>query len=199
MSRTIIAIVLLIGSGVVGFLYAKPQWQRFGELGVRVGDATMVSIELDELAKNQDALLAEINAVSQEDLARIDAALPVGPHGIEFLVALQGYVEDSGLTLKHVALTTPRVGRSQADQTAGSSRAPGQPMPTASDGPKERAGEVAELEFNIRVTGSYESLKLFLSALERSIRLVDMGVISFNVPQGGDAPEYNIRAKTYYQ
>lgn len=199
MPRTIIAIVLLIGSGVVGFLYVKPQWARFGELGIQIADATMVSAELDELAKNQDALLAQINAVSQEDLARIDAALPVGPRGIDFLVVLQGYVADSGLTLKHVGLTTPGIGKSQAGQTASGPRTSGQPMPTASDGPEKSASDVSELEFNIRVTGSYESLKTLLSTLERSIRLIDIEALSFNVPQGADVIEYTMHAKTYYQ
>lgn len=209
MSRTLIAIVFLIASIVLGVFYASPQWTRLAETSRQIDDLTAASGQYDDLIKNRDALLASINAISKENLSRVDVALPVGAHPSEFLVALESYTVANGVSLKRVDLVSPSsekkssasAGPGASAKQPAASPVPSQPKPATpgASAPKTESA-VSELPFGIEVSGSYEALKKFLAALEHNIRLIDVGEISFNAPiKAADPMTFTLKAKTYYQ
>ena len=192
--------------------YVRPQWTQLSDMDRRISDLAAVSMQYDDLIKNRDALLASINSISKENLDRVDSALPLGAHASEFLVSLESYTVGNAVSLKRVDLVSPS-GEKKSSSSApaasgqtGESKTAGTPVPSQ---PKPAAGStaspkpessVAELPFSVEVSGSYDALKKFLSALEHNIRLIDVSDISFNAPaKAGDPMSFTLKAKTYYQ
>lgn len=209
MSRTILSFVFFAGAVIVGVFYARPQWSRFSDLSREVSDLLLTSRQYDDLVKNRDAMLSALNAISKDNLDRVDAALPLGAAASEFLVALESYTVSSGVTLKRADLASPSDENKQsANQPLTASVQPGrlpfppQPKPAAGGGGGGTTAreEISELPFSVEVAGSYEGIKKFLAALERNVRIIDASEISFNAPaKAGEPFSVNLKAKTYYQ
>lgn len=211
MSRTLLAIIFFIAALGAGVFYAWPQWNQFLDVSREVGDLTAVSQQYDDLVKNRDALLSSLNAISKDNMDRVDSALPLGARASEFLVALESYTVGAGVTLKRVDLVSPSAEKKQSAEHPSSARgvqgaqipSPSQPQPKpsgAGGGAQKPKQEVSELPFGIEVAGSYEGIKKFLAALEHNIRLIDVSEISFNAPaKAGEPFSVSLKAKTYYQ
>lgn len=73
----------------------------------------------------------------------------------------------------------------------------------SSSGLVSEAIEVRESVINVTVLGNYESLKVFLKELERSLRIFDVEDVSFAAPEltkeGAGDFRFLLRIKTYYQ
>lgn len=187
MAKIFITIILLFGSGVVGFFYLLPSWNEFQGIRKETDDLRNISAELDELTQKRKDLLDAINTVSRDDLKRIDSALPQGPKSAEFLVLLENLTNKHDLVLKRVDLA------STAElKTAGS-----QPKPSGT--PTVSASTVKEFPLSISVTGSYESFKGFLKDLEKNLRIVDILTLSFTSQGKNDQYDFSLKGKTYYQ
>ncbi|TSC78681.1 MAG: hypothetical protein G01um101433_142 [Parcubacteria group bacterium Gr01-1014_33] len=194
MTKLFITIALFIATGVAGFLYLKPQWQTFRTAQAENNYLTRVSGEFDELIKNRDALLREVNSISKEDIDRIDAALPQGQHAGEFLVTLENMTKETSITLKQLNLS----GISEKEQKTLAVK--NQPIPTGALKSSAPEKAISELPSTLSVSGSYETFKRFLDAAERNIRLIDIGTASFTSPGESYKPmDINMGIKTYYQ
>lgn len=191
MSRLLITVILLLGALAVGLLYLRPEWSRFQALRAEGQSLQNTAAELDDLLENRDKLILAINALSKEDLKRINQAFPVGPQASEFLVMLEGTASKNGVSLRGVDLA----GQNEPSQP----KSTGQPKPGGIPASSRAYATIRELPFNLRILGSYESITSFLEDLEESLRMVSVQEIVFTAPGSSQAFDVTIKAKTYYQ
>lgn len=189
MSRLLLVIFLLFGTGVVGIFYLNPEWQKFQSLRQENISLQYTSEEFDSLTERRDALIREINAISKEQRNLISRALPEGAKAADFMVDLETITKKRGLILKRIDLTGTVEVKSKT----------GQPQPGSTITNNPTPGTILEFPIILNVTGPYESFKEFLGDLEKNLRLIDMLETSFITPPQGRNFDFNLRLKTYYQ
>ncbi len=161
-------------------------WPRYQNINVSQGKAQGLRTEL----QFREEYLEKLGQVSEqlkkykESLAIIGSALPDNL----LLPDLFGWVESraaqTGLILKEIS----------AEATA--PVAPAEDIP-GGDIPEEDISNLQETRVLLKVSGSYDSFKNFLSILESSARLIKVENISFDSPKEGDPFLFNIRIKIY--
>jgi len=197
MAQLLIIVLLLIGTGVGGSLYLYPAWNDFVATRKEANYLARISSEFDALLGSRDALLAVVNSISKENLNRIETALPRGQHAAEFLVFLESTIKAHGVEIKKIDLS----GMIQKNPDAAhTSSASSQPRPASTRAPIEKESPFQELPVSLDISGTYESFKSFLEAIEKNARLIDIENITFNAPEtASEQIEFSIRLKTYYQ
>lgn len=191
MSKTIIILILLAGTALIGVFYLKPAWQDFQELRKQTEDLKQISEELDELTKNKDVLIETINSLSKDDLKRINQSFPKGSRASDFLVMLENLLAKKGILLKRI-----EVGSITSETK---SETGGQPKPSAPPVVLKAKGAISELPITLSVFGPYESIKGLLIDLEKNLRLIDAQDISFTSSGRNDPIDVTLKIKTYYQ
>jgi len=93
----------------------------------------------------------------QESLSKIDSSLPKNPSLPELLNFVQKAGSQAGLSLKGVS-----------------------PVSTITE-----EGKISETKINLAMVGGYSEFRIFLSIIEKSARLIEVGNISFSSPQEG--------------
>lgn len=182
--------MLLAGTLVVGLFYLGPAWSDFRALRTGNQELSDISEELDNLIQNRDALINSINTISKDDLARLDRALPQGPHASEFLVSLENLAKQYGIVLKRVDL---------ASFVEAKLKAGGQPRPGGTTLTSPPRGGITAFPATINIIGTYPAFKSFLGALEQNLRIIDIQDISFSTAAKADVFDFTLSAKTYYQ
>lgn len=169
--------ILLLALLVLGVYFLWwPKYQQFEDLRIKVARKT-------ESIKRQEQYFTELEALSkklenyQTELSKIDSALPLDVDSS--LPALLNFVQktssENGLIFKGISLE-----RSY----------PAEP---------ELGEEVQNIVFTILTSGYYSSLKNFLIAIYRNVRLVEIESIRFSYP-GPETRQlfnFNLRLRTH--
>lgn len=188
MAKLLLTLILLIGAGVIGLFFLRPEWSAFQTTKTNTQHLRDTIAELDELIANRDSLLRSVNAISQEDLKRINQAFPQGPKAAELIVLLESLGSKNGVRLKRIDLGST-AGQSAANQP----RLGAVPVRNAPN-------TIQELSINIGISGTYQSIKAFLVDLEKTARVVAIKEIAFGAPLlSTDAIDATIRAASFYQ
>lgn len=192
MTRNALIVLFLFTTAIVAFFYLQPTWDEFQILRKNNAGLQNLSAELDELIGNRDLLFEKINAISKDNLTRIDTALPSGPRAAEFLVFLENLATKHSVTMTNTSLTGSTVTKTTASS--------GQPRPSQIT-TNVQGQTIAELPLSLQVTGSYEALKNFLGDLEKNLRITDVENISFSSPSGKNKNEFqfSLTLKAYHQ
>lgn len=173
---------------MLGLFYLSPEWNELQKLRRETKDLADISGEFDTLIQNRDALVDQINTLSQNDLGRIDRALPEGPKASEFLVSIEALARKHGLVMRRIDIASVETKAA----TGGQPRPAGTPTT-----PPQSTGPITELPINLSLVGNYEAFKGFLVDLEKNLRIIDTGDISFSA--AGGAFDFSIKTTTYYQ
>lgn len=192
MTKTLTATILLLATIAVGFLYLKPEWEKFKNLRQETAELQDLNAEIDGLIENRDAIIQLINSISRNDLARIEIAMPQEPKASEFLVFLESLTLKNGFALKQLDLA----GKATSPQTTA-----GQPRPGGIATPTKPAGAILEVPVVLSAAGPYDSLKRLLNDMEKNLRIIDIVQLSFQAPSRSNDPtiEFSMKLKTYYQ
>ena len=177
---TVITIMIAL---IVLVLFVLPQYQ----------DASLAQAMVNEKAAEYRgksayyatvAQLLEKIEVRREVLGKINSALPADFSVAPIVYFLDQKAVENGSTIKSVVfLQVPAVSSDQ-------------PMPLAP------SKEVKNVVFTVDLTGSYDGLKNFLNALEKSARLFEVETISFTtvkplqVPGGATSYDFKLQLKT---
>jgi len=103
----------------------------------------------------------------EEELSKIDSALPSGPSLPSLFNFLQKTGSQSGVVLKGIS-----------------------PFTTIS----REESKTKKTEFSLEISGDYASFKSFISSLEKSARLMEIENISFSLPkESGSLFTFNIK------
>ena len=173
MSRAIIIITCL---GLLLILGIGAVFSKYQEMSLLKSDIKNKKVELQyekEYFSKLSALSKKLEKYN-ENLAKINSALPINPDLPDLLNFLQKSCSQSGLVLKKIG-----------------------PPSTSLTKEKDWNTEIQETAFNIVVAGSYSAFKNFLSVLEKSSRIIVFESISFSSPQEEISWTFNLRLKTY--
>jgi len=192
----IFALALLVGSLVVFFDMIQPAYSDLQtKKGTELSNQNFLVTEQQTVDQAKGLLTQfQTEGQAQDNLA---LAMPSGPNVAGALAQLYGIAQNNGITVQsvNVSPTTIQV-QSQAAKAAAGTANIVKPLGTIS--------------FQISATGSYGSLKIFLSQIETNIRIFDLTTLNIQpianapvtakgVPISSDLFTYGITVVTYYQ
>lgn len=151
----------------VGFL-----WPKYQEIKVLKKNIEQNEIELrqeEQYFSNLSQIKRELEQY-QEELSKIDSALPDSPSLPSFLNFIQETSSQSGLILKGMSPFTLSI--------------------------SEKNPDIREIRMSLTVGGSYSSFKDFLSFLEKSARIITVENISFSGEKEDTPFTFNLKIKT---
>lgn len=176
-----LAIAILVIGGVALVLPRVQQVQSLGGLDYtqkkRQYDAQLVY--LDELR----ALRSEVNAVSPDDIARLDAVVPRKKDIPGIFRQMQSFATEANMSLQSVSVSDG--GGATATTTS--------PSATAT-------GTLRTITVSVVLAGSldYTGLKNFLNVVSRQAPLLDLTAISHSPGQSSSASTYSFSFRSYY-
>lgn len=173
-----IAIMLFVILSLV-FFFVWPEYNNFRKLRADLGEKkALYNAEKEYYAEITKKYFELQN--NQEDLKKIDNALPEEPNFGKLVYYFQKTASDSGMLIKDLFLSNKSAALAATSN-----------------------GNLNELAFSIDVIGSYSSLQRFLIALEKSDRIFEVSSISFGSITAPPNPEvkqiysFNLQIKTH--
>jgi len=192
----IITVACLVAALIVFFDLLEPAYGDLeAEKGKQVSDAQFLASEQQIVTQAKNLLTQYQNETSAQ--ANLALAMPSGPDVAGALAQIYGIASANGLSIGGINVTAPTI-QLQAPQ----STTPGAPLTAA-----QLVKPVGTLTFQIIATGSYESMKAFLQAIESNLRIFDTTNFALQpTPSTGakgvfnaDMFTYNVTITTYYQ
>jgi len=168
MNRTIISIICFIVALGLGIGVVWPKYQDYKVLKLGVEKKKI------ELSYHQQyfAELKEIDSkLSKYEVAlsKIDYALPADFSLPAFFANLQRIASQSGMILNQIG-----------------------------EGPIQKTGAIQERSFSLSLSGSFSNFKNFLSALEKSAKLIEVENFSFtSLKSAEESISFTVSIKTY--
>lgn len=173
----IISIIIIVS----GFFLVYPKYQEVMLLKNQVAEKKSEIYYKEEHLVNLEKLFSQLQQ-HQQKLRKIDAALPEEPSFPTLFAFLQRTVAENGLILENISFT-PVVSRKKQTH-ANKTNTLGERESTGEEKKTELASEVQDIYFSFNSIGSYDSLKNFISSLERSSKIWEM--ISLSISSSKD-------------
>lgn len=188
MSNIISVILILVSVGLF-FGYINPTYQgatgstvlagkSVKELQVERERYTDALTKAREIELARTGLLEKYNAIAPEDKEKLQKLLPDHVDSVRLILDINTIAAQYGMTLKNITLT-------DAGEKSGKD-----------EGLGPRDIREVPIEFKFSVSGTYDTLRSFLSDVERSLRLIDLRSLSFVASQSGPY-EYTMTIVTY--
>lgn len=151
----LLSIVFAIG---IFFAYVNPLWTGpIKETRAAIADNKQALESAAEYVKRQNELAAEMSAIDQGALARLETFLPDSVDNVGLILEMNALAERSGLALESIDVANSRaITRESTDATG-----------LASEGP------IGEIDLKLSAQGTYDALQQFLAGIESSARLLD--------------------------
>ena len=187
-NKPVATIILLIIALILIFLFIIPKYQESGDLQANLAQK---QAEYDGQSDYYMKIFELLKSIRdrKDALGKINSALPSDISFASLIYFLQEKGVENGLAVKSIIFSqnSPETYR--------------QVLPAESD------KRVKNIMFNINLSGSYQSLKNFLSSLEKSVRLFQIDAISFISTQSLQGTkksqnqlqihDFNLEVKTY--
>lgn len=127
-----------------------------------------------------DKTLGEYNAISQDNVDRINKMIPSGADSMKLVIQIDEMTRKNGLSLASIDF------KDVIDE---------KPASLSS----KNGGRTAEtVSLSIKARGSYESFHSFVEKLEKSLRLIDINSVKIS-PVGQDDYSFSIEAVSYWR
>jgi|GEM_PF-2132173 len=175
-------LVILISVGLY-FLYIGPAWSNTSALSAELSSYQTVLQKSKQIIDTRDSMLTTYNAISSDDMARLQKALPTTFDGVAFANEIHTLASAYGLTVKQIKFD--QVSDSQ-DRTA--VIAP--------------AGPYKTIPVSMILIGPYPGFVAFLKSSELSLNLMDVTRLAIAPPlavakASSNSLEYDIDMTTY--
>ncbi len=188
-----VAFIFIVAAFVCFFDLVQPTYSEVQTLrGKQLGEQNYLTSQTALVKQVQTTLNTYQNEA--QGAANVSLAMPSGEDIAGALAQIQGIATNNNINITGVTVTAPEI---QVKKTGTSS----------STSPIKPLGSFA---FKLTGSGSYESLKNFLSEIETNVRIFDVETFSLQpmtvatVPGSKTAPtrdafNYSITVDTYYQ
>lgn len=201
-------IPLLLVVGAVGLFIGYTQPAFSGSVAslkeeIRGFDTALLAAE--QFRQKQAQLTQQRAALSQEQLARLEAFLPDSVDNVQLIVDLNSLAARSGVQLSQFDIAESSGGTDSAS-SATTAQAPQAVMPGAGAAPLTSANTALalrsseptdSLELSVSATGSYASFRTFLAGVEQSLRPLDVIELSVQDSDTG-VYTYDITFRLYW-
>lgn len=174
--KIILPFLILGLAAVIFFYFTSPVLEEIDALKLRKTELVLALDSANELKKRQDELINRDNAIDPADRKKVEEFLPNNIDNVRLIIDINDIAKKYGLTVR-----TPNIVKEEAKEQA---KAGSQSVENS-----------AVISFS--VSGSYEILKLFLSDLARSLRIVDVESLSFTA-NDKNLYDYQISLRTYW-
>lgn len=196
--RSIFSVIGIILAGSIFFLYTKPTYDDIQAIQVQIAQYNDALAKATQLQTIKATLLDKYNHFTPTDLARLQVLLPDQVNNIGLILDLDTLASQFGISLENVDISsgsdtsekttvnaTPRsvvdTGPSNANTSKTTSRIP--------HGGVTQVGTPAQqyksLDVKFTVHSTYSTFIQFITALQNSLRIVDL--VSISVSAGGGA------------
>lgn len=171
-------LLFLVISGVLVWGFIDPTYERIKDLRANESEFNQALNRSRELQEVRDQLLARYNAFPQSELVRLEKLVPDHIDNVRLILDLDAMASKYGMRVRNVTIESDNA---RSDRGA--------------VGDDEKPYESVILSFS--VSGTYDTFRLFLSDLERSLRLADVVALSFSANESG-LYTYTVSIKTYW-
>jgi len=195
-NKTLVAIFCFLITIVAGWFFLMPLYGEVKEKNIELG------IQKDELSKMEKGLdkLNDLMGSYNKNKDKADLVLQMAPAGIDLPSILNQFETLSSQT--GVILYSIDVADSGNDEASQAQPASTQEIDAGDIGqPGIKSASVS-----LKISGTYESFKNFLTDLEKSARLADVQSASFaagsdgsSAGGSGDVMDFDVLCNVYYQ
>ena len=191
--KYLLPIILLAASAGLFFVYINPSYLEIKDLREQENSFSEALSNSKKLEAIRDTLVKKYNDLATTvSLDRIKKFLPDNVDNIKLVLEINRVAEQYNMLVKNIKYDVPKKEAPAGNQFV--AQAPTGPV-------KDYDG--FDLQFSVE--GSYGNFVNFLESLEKSLRIVDLGSISFSSteafsPSGAptDRYKYDIKIKTYW-
>lgn len=180
MLKILISLFLIAGAGVIFFTESKNYFPEIKSLRKQVSSYNETINTAKKVRNSIDKTLGEYNAISQDNVDRINKMVPSGADSMKLVVQIDDMMRKSGLSLSSID------SKDTVDKNSASAIS-------------KNGGQTAEpLFLSIKARGSYESFHSFIEKLEKSLRLIDIDSVKIS-PVGQDDYSFSVEAVSYWR
>jgi hypothetical protein len=177
----VVATFFLLASVGIFFGYIRPAWLGTIQTAQAEINAFDEAITAGKgFVDRQNKLLAERNAIREEDLARLQEFLPDNVDNVKLILEIDRIATRNGIQIRNIAISE----EAPVAENAGT-------LNTVDTRP------YGTLLLSFTAVASYPGFLQFLTELEQSLRLIDIVDISFPSSQTG-VYNYNLSLRMYW-
>lgn len=180
MPKALTAAILIFITIFGLFFLVSPKYHKWGDLRQKQESKELLLREKQSYFSKLGQLSHRLQA-KEGTLSKIDSALPSKPETSRLLNFLSETAKNNGLLLTKIGpITKSQV--SSGEQQVGKGQ--------------EEKPVLKEITFSFKLLGDYPSLKNFLTAVEKSARLIEIENLSFSSKKPG-LFQFNLTAKVH--
>lgn len=168
----VVAVGVFLGPTRTALDASKPLVQQRLDLNAALDSAKRIQTV-------RETLQEQYNSFSSDELNRLKKMVPSHVDNVRLVIDINGMASTYGMLLKDI----------QVGQSSDVAAAPGAGT-LVGDGPEH-------LDIRFTVSGTYDSLKLFVQDLGRSLRIVDITDLTF-MSKDTDIYDFTIGLRTYW-
>lgn len=186
MTRALFSLVFLAAALAIFFFYTKPAYDSIRSVEAQIAEYDEALNKATELQRLKQSLLSRYNSFNPVDVDRLNKLLPDHVDNVRLVLDLDTIASQHGFALQNVVINA-----------AGSP----EETPQQAIGPSRRTYDSLTLRF--ATSGTYSQFVAFITALENSLRLVDLVALTMDpdaaAPAGGEPMyRYDITLRTYW-
>lgn len=180
MFKILISLFLVAGAIVIFFTESKNYFPEIKSLRKQIFSYNETVNTAKKVRNSIDKTLREYNAISQDNVDRINKMVPSGSESMKLVVQIDDMMRKSGLSLASID------SKDTIDKNSTS-------------GVQKNGKKTAQSLFlSMKAQGSYESFYSFIKKLEKSLRLIDVNSVKIS-PVGQDDYLFSIEAVSYWR
>lgn len=172
------AIFLIILAFGLFFTFTRPTYNAATALSAKAEEYKGALGNIDAINEARDRLVINYNSISKAEIERLSKALPKNVDTVRLALDLDGIAAKYGITVKDVSIDR------QAEQNKAE-------FATSSGTPYEKVGVL------VTFVSNYENFRKFLEDLEKSLRIMDIKSLNFQVSESG-IYEHEVLIETYW-
>ncbi len=167
------------------YLHIDPRYKAVQNLQAKKGEYVSALAKVEELQAQKNQILNVYNALPKADLARLDHLLPEKLNAVKLIADMDGVAGRYGITMGNIRVSEEAVDRGSSVSGDGSAKA------------------YRTTVVSFKFTANYQNMTAFLRDLEKSLQLIDITSISFNVEEkkAGESSsrlsDYQVSFQTY--
>ena len=177
--KLILPLISLVGAVIIFFGPTRGALQATEPLVTKRADLEEALQNAQKIQAVRETLQERYNSFSSSDLARLHKMVPSHVDNVRLVIDVNGMAERYNMVLKDIEIgqTVDAIENPVSGTIAG-------------DTPQH-------LDIRFTVSGNYESLRLFLDDLARSLRIVDITDLTFSA-RNVDLYDFSISLRTYW-
>ena len=175
----IIGYIALFGASIGVFVgYVKPQWALVQEKRVQLKQYEEAAANARALQAKRDELLKRRQAMSLDDISRLSVMLPRNVDNVKLTLEINRIARQYNLVLQNV----------QVEDIAKDAQVQ----------KKEAQKEFRSIAIDFTVSGGYNDFVDFLGHLEKSLRIINIGELTFKADNKTGLYKFTMRVRTYW-